>query len=187
MLSRSTMWFVLCGLISGCEDTYIKSGYGSWSGFGEGMGPRSWDRPGPHSGVDFRGGDGDPVLAADDGVVAGQMSAPSGIGTCVLLEHHCFGCEPFLFYTSYCHLQRSLVTSGQPVLRGQQIAVLGHSGRFSGGIPHVHFSMCQFPCLAGAKIERTFDPMKYDVGCFDPKRTYKPAKTPILTHPIVCP
>lgn len=154
------------------------------------MGPSGWDRPGPHSAVDFRGIDGDPVLAADDGVVSGQMSAPNGVGTCVLLEHHCFGCTPFIYYTSYCHLQRSLVTSGQPVLRGQQIAKLGHSGRFSGGIPHVHFSMCWFPCMAAAldgNTTGTFNPMKYDVGCFDPHRTYKPTKTPILTHPIVCP
>ncbi len=184
------MWsrclLALCCLICGCGDSsLIASDYGSWS-YGMVLGPNQMTRPGPHTAVDFRGVVGDPVLAADDGIVAGQMSAPSGVGTCVLLEHHCFGCEPFLYYTSYCHLQRSLVTAGQPVLRGQEIARVGHSGVFSGGHAHLHFSMCLFPCLAAAN-DGTLDPMKYDVGCFDPKRTYKPAKTPILTHPIVCP
>jgi murein DD-endopeptidase MepM/ murein hydrolase activator NlpD len=146
-------------------------------------------RVGPHSGVDFRGIDGDPVLAADDGVVAGQMSATNGIGTCVLLEHHCFGCDPFIFYTSYCHLQSSRVTAGQAVVRGQEIAKLGHSGKGAGGVPHVHFSMCWFPCIAAAKdgnMTGTLNPMKYDVGCFDPRRTYRATTKPILTHPIVC-
>jgi len=164
-------------------DSHIVNGYQSP------MGIQGTFRGQAHSGVDFEGDDGDPVLAAADGVVADQIDAPHGVGTCVLVEHHCPRCDPAIFFTSYCHLQRSLVTSGQLVVRGQEIAKVGHSGPFSGGVSHLHFSMCKFPCTAAARdgdFTGTFDPTKFDVGCFETGRDYVLSGRPVLTHPIAC-
>jgi murein DD-endopeptidase MepM/ murein hydrolase activator NlpD len=182
------VWFLVACAVVACSKADVVRGYGPWT--------RAATRvvvvPGGgfHDGIDFRGVDGDPVLAADDGVVAAQIDAPHGVGTCVLVEHHCFGCDPTIFFTLYCHLERSLVTSGQPVARGQQIAELGHSGPYSNGNPHLHFAMYRIPCAAGCPqseaLTVSFDPMQFGLACFDPDRTYKEMSRPILTRPIVC-
>jgi murein DD-endopeptidase MepM/ murein hydrolase activator NlpD len=169
---------------AGClGDPHVINGYRSP------MGIQGTYRSHAHSGLDFEGEAGDPVLAVADGVVAAQSDSALGAGGCVLLEHHCARCGLAVYYTSYCHLRRSLVTSGQVVVRGQQIAEVGHTGRLSGGVSHLHFAMCRFPCVAGAPdgdFRGTLDPMTFDVGCFDPRRDYREEGRPVLTHPIVC-
>jgi murein DD-endopeptidase MepM/ murein hydrolase activator NlpD len=180
MSSRCAWLFAIAAACGG--DPHVINGYESM------MGIQGQFRTKAHSGLDYEAVVGAPVLAVADGVVVAFVDAPNGVGRCVLLEHHCSGCEPSIYFTSYCHLRKSRVRAGQPVVRGQQIAEAGRSGRYAGR-EHLHFSMCKFPCTAAARdgdFVGTMDPMRFDVGCFDRARTYVETRHPILTHPIVC-
>jgi len=86
----------------------------------------------PHSGADYSAPQGEPVLAAADGVAA------------LVGEHFFSGNSVFLDHgdgliTMYFHLSRILVTEGQPVTRGQPVGAVGATGRVTG--PHLHFGM----------------------------------------------
>jgi lipoprotein NlpD len=85
-----------------------------------------------HDGVDIAAPAGTPVNAADDGVViyCGRLR---GYGNVVILQH------TQGYVTVYGHNQRNLVTDGQRVKRGQQIAELGSTGRASA--PNLHFEV----------------------------------------------
>lgn len=90
-------------------------------------------RPGHmHAGIDIAVGTGTPVLAAKSGVVnyAGWMS---GYGYVVDINHG-GGVT-----TRYAHNSRLLVSSGQVVAQGQQIAASGSTGHSTG--PHLHFEI----------------------------------------------
>ncbi len=90
-------------------------------------------RPGHmHAGIDIAVGTGTPVLASKGGIVdyAGWMS---GYGYVVDINHG-GGVT-----TRYAHNSRLLVSSGQAVAQGQQIASSGSTGRSTG--PHVHFEI----------------------------------------------
>jgi len=183
MRTRLRLLLALVGATSCMGDRHIVNGYGSTMGIG------GASRDSAHTGVDFRGSKGDVVIAASDGVVIAQVDAPHGVGTCVLVEHHCARCELSVLFTSYCHLSASLVTAGQVLARGQALGMIGSTGIFSGGIDHLHFSVCRFPCVAAARdgdFTGTIDPSIYDVGCFDPSRRYVSDTAPVLTHPISC-
>ena len=85
-----------------------------------------------HSGLDLRAREGTPVYAAADGVVS--MSGTSGAyGTMVIVDH------PGGLQTLYAHHQRNLVKAGDPVRRGQPIALVGHTGNATGD--HLHFEV----------------------------------------------
>jgi murein DD-endopeptidase MepM/ murein hydrolase activator NlpD len=159
------------------------------NGYRSSMGIHGRFRGQAHTGVDFAGDDGDPVLASDDGIVIDLIDAPQGVGRCTLLEHHCRGCTPAIYFTSYCHLQKVLVKPGQLVVRGQHIAELGHSGPFSGGVAHLHLQLCTFPCTAATRdgaFAGTLDPIEFSAGCFGSARDYPTTTRPVLTHPVVC-
>ena len=85
-----------------------------------------------HDGVDIAAPAGTPVNAADDGVViyCGRLR---GYGNVVILQH------TQGYVTVYGHNQRNLVSDGQRVRRGQQIAELGSTGRASA--PNLHFEV----------------------------------------------
>jgi murein DD-endopeptidase MepM/ murein hydrolase activator NlpD len=85
-----------------------------------------------HKGIDFAGAAGSEVVAVAAGVVtwAGQRS---GYGSLVEVNHG------NSYITRYAHNQRTLVTVGQTVTRGQAIALMGSTGRSTG--PHVHFEV----------------------------------------------
>lgn len=173
---------LLLFVVSACGDSHVVSGFDSP------MGVNGQFRRHGHSGVDFKGDDGDPVLAAAYGHVE-AVRTNEVAGTCVLLKHECRGCAMETFFTSYCHLQRSLVTAGQLVVRGQQIAELGHSGRGAVGVSHVHFSMCTYACATGTgdgDLHGMLDPAPYDAGCFIHSKVYAVIDRPVLTHPIRC-
>jgi murein DD-endopeptidase MepM/ murein hydrolase activator NlpD len=173
---------VLIVIVGACGDPHVLSGYQSP------MGANGKFRHAGHSGVDFGGNDGDPVLAAAYGRVEAVRTNDIA-GTCVLLRHECRGCTLETFFTSYCHLQRSLVKVGELVVRGKQIAELGHSGKGAGGVPHVHFSLCTHACSTGTgngELQGTLDPAHYDAGCFVPSKSYAVIDSPVLTHPIRC-
>ena len=87
-------------------------------------------RPQLHSGTDFAGGT--TALAARDGLVLEVRDRP-GYGLTVVLDHgNGIG-------TSYSHLARASVRSGQTVCGGQGIGTVGHSGFATGD--HLHFEV----------------------------------------------
>jgi murein DD-endopeptidase MepM/ murein hydrolase activator NlpD len=85
-----------------------------------------------HKGVDFAGDKGSSVVAVAAGVVtwAGERS---GFGKLVEISHGDG------YVTRYGHAERTLVTVGQTVTRGQPVALMGSTGRSTG--PHVHFEV----------------------------------------------
>jgi murein DD-endopeptidase MepM/ murein hydrolase activator NlpD len=85
-----------------------------------------------HSGTDFRGKRGAPVLAAGDGVVK-STSWIGGYGNIVQIDHGGG------VVTAYAHLSRFLVRPGAIVTAGQSIAAVGATGRATG--PHLHFEV----------------------------------------------
>jgi murein DD-endopeptidase MepM/ murein hydrolase activator NlpD len=89
-------------------------------------------RPKFHSGTDFRGKHGTPVLAAGQGVVvfAGRRG---GYGNMIDVDHGGG------VITRYAHLRRIQVKVDAPVTPGQQIGQVGATGRTTG--PHLHFEV----------------------------------------------
>jgi lipoprotein NlpD len=73
-------------------------------------------------GVDIAGKAGDPVVAAADGVVVYSGNGLVGYGELVIIKHN----DSFL--SAYGHNRKRLVTEGQQVKAGQQIAEMGSSG-----------------------------------------------------------
>ena len=95
------------------------------SGFGE----RERDR---HDGIDLACPEGTPIRAAEDGIVlfSGEQR---GYGNLVLIGHDRD------VVTVYAHNERNLVSEGDKVSRGEQIARVGHTGNATG--PHLHFEV----------------------------------------------
>lgn len=85
-----------------------------------------------HRGTDFRAPMGTPVLAAGSGVVLDISNQVLG-GTTITVDHG----QGIM--TRYLHLSKVLVTIGQTVGRGDQIALSGNSGRVEA--PHLHWEM----------------------------------------------
>ena len=85
-----------------------------------------------HQGVDFAGPQGTKIYASDGGTVtyAGWMS---GYGYVVMIDHGGF------FETRYAHCSKLLVSVGDKVYQGQNIALVGSTGNSSG--PHCHFEV----------------------------------------------
>ncbi|MFI4921977.1 MAG: M23 family metallopeptidase [Gammaproteobacteria bacterium] len=85
-----------------------------------------------HSGMDFAGTEGQAVEAVAAGVVtwAGDRS---GYGNLVEIDHGNG------YATRYGHNETILVHVGQIVKKGEQIALMGSTGRSTG--PHVHFEV----------------------------------------------
>ena len=84
-----------------------------------------------HLGVDFRGAVGQPVNAANRGVVA-LVDNFFLAGNVVYINHGAG------IVTAYFHLSKTLVAVGDTVERGQQIGLVGATGRVTG--PHLHWS-----------------------------------------------
>ena len=85
-----------------------------------------------HSGLDFKGSIGTPILAAAEGKVT-FAAVHSGYGNCVEITH------ANGLVTRYAHLSGFNVTLGQQVKRGVQIARMGSTGRSTGS--HLHFEV----------------------------------------------
>ncbi|HVH67961.1 MAG TPA: M23 family metallopeptidase [Gemmatimonadales bacterium] len=83
-----------------------------------------------HLGVDFAGRRGDPVHAANRGVVT--LVAPLFYSGRTIFIDHGAG-----LVTGYLHLDRALVAPGDTVARGQLIGRVGATGRVTG--PHLHW------------------------------------------------
>ena len=91
-----------------------------------------------HNGTDFRADIGTPVLAAENGEIAGTGDTDTGCrgasyGKWILIKH------PDNLYTLYGHLSSMDVLPGQSVARGERIAYSGKTGYATG--PHLHFTV----------------------------------------------
>jgi murein DD-endopeptidase MepM/ murein hydrolase activator NlpD len=84
-----------------------------------------------HLGVDFRGAIGEPVRASNRGVVA--LVGDFFLAGNVVYIDHGGG-----VVTAYFHLSKTLVSEGDTVSRGQQIGLVGNTGRVTG--PHLHWA-----------------------------------------------
>ena len=84
-----------------------------------------------HGGVDFAGKTGEPVRAANRGVVALADSFFLA-GNVIYLDHGAG------VVTGYFHLSETKVAVGDTVERGQEIGLVGATGRVTG--PHLHWS-----------------------------------------------
>ncbi len=108
------------------REGYVSSGWGDSRAY----------RGGWHQGLDFRAPSGAPVLAAADGIVIHVKNVDNSFaGKWVGIKH------PKGIYTRYLHNTQNLVTEGQRVSRGQQIATIGQSGTSGAGASHVHFDV----------------------------------------------
>jgi len=87
-----------------------------------------------HNGVDLASAIGEPVYAADSGIVVFAGWNDWGYGNLVAINHGTGG-----WTTLYAHLNSVTVGCGQTVSRGTQIGTMGSTGNSSG--PHLHFEM----------------------------------------------
>lgn len=85
-----------------------------------------------HEGLDFPASVGTPVYAAADGIVTEAVHT-SDYGNLIKVDHGS-GLE-----TRYAHNARLLVKAGDRVTKGQQIALVGNTGRSTG--PHLHYEI----------------------------------------------
>jgi murein DD-endopeptidase MepM/ murein hydrolase activator NlpD len=85
-----------------------------------------------HEGLDIANHPGTPIKATADGVIK-FAATKSGYGQTVIIDHG-YGLQ-----TWYAHTRKILVKHGQKVRRGDNIALLGNSGRSTG--PHLHYEV----------------------------------------------
>lgn len=108
----------------------IKKGWIS-SGYGYRIDPFTGKR-GWHPGIDFAGKLGSPVIAVAAGVVT-WAAKRGGYGNLVEINHGNG------LVTRYGHNKKLLVHVGDVVKKGQEIALMGSTGRSTG--PHCHFEV----------------------------------------------
>ncbi|MEJ2565897.1 MAG: M23 family metallopeptidase [Gammaproteobacteria bacterium] len=102
-------------------------------------GGREW-----HPGVDIAGKMGEPVVAVAAGIVT-YAGKDGGYGNLVQINHGNG------FVTRYGHNSKVLVKVGETVSKGQEISLMGSTGRSTG--PHVHFEVWR----SGRRV----NPIKY--------------------------
>lgn len=85
-----------------------------------------------HTGVDISAPSGTPVRATADGVVS-FADWQGGYGRLVIVDHG-GGIQ-----TYYAHLSRSLAYVGQSVRRGEEVGLVGSTGRVTA--PHLHYEV----------------------------------------------
>jgi murein DD-endopeptidase MepM/ murein hydrolase activator NlpD len=87
-----------------------------------------------HAGIDLANSIGTPIVAVSDGVVV-EAGPAAGYGMLVKLRH------ADGTVTLYGHINTTLVSVGQRVMAGDQIATMGNRGNSTG--PHLHFEVLQ--------------------------------------------
>ncbi|MBT8099448.1 MAG: M23 family metallopeptidase [Gammaproteobacteria bacterium] len=89
-------------------------------------------KPANHTGVDFAGKEGQQISAVADGVVTWSGDR-YGYGVMVEINHGNG------YSTRYAHNSENLVQVGDEVRKGQQVALMGETGRATG--PNLHFEV----------------------------------------------
>ena len=87
-----------------------------------------------HAGIDLANSIGTPIVAVSDGVVI-EAGPAAGYGMLVKLRH------ADGTVTLYGHVNTTLVSAGEHVMAGDQIATMGNRGNSTG--PHLHFEVLQ--------------------------------------------
>lgn len=86
-----------------------------------------------HGGIDFSGPMGTKIYCTGDGVVEQVALGSNGYGNYILVNHG------YGYKTRYAHLQKALVKKGQKVTRGENIALMGNTGKSTA--PHLHYEV----------------------------------------------
>ncbi|MCR5037075.1 MAG: M23 family metallopeptidase [Bacteroidales bacterium] len=86
-----------------------------------------------HSGIDFSAPVGTKIYCTGDGVVEKVVLGNSGYGNYVIVNHG------YGYKTRYAHLKKALVKKGQKVSRGENIALMGNTGKSTA--PHLHYEV----------------------------------------------
>jgi peptidoglycan hydrolase CwlO-like protein len=105
---------------------YLSSGFGTRS-------------LGNHKGVDIAASGTVPIVAAADGVVIRSYYS-SSYGNAVFISHSING---QIYTTVYAHMRSRGVSEGEVVSKGQQIGIMGNTGRSYG--QHLHFELHKGP------------------------------------------
>ena len=85
-----------------------------------------------HQGMDFSANVGTPVYVTGNGRVV-ETGWQQGFGNTVVIDHG------YDYKTRYGHLSKILVRKGQEVIRGEEIAEVGNTGKSTG--PHLHYEV----------------------------------------------
>lgn len=93
---------------------------------------RNGKTAGFHRGLDYAGYEGDPVVAAADGVVTLVGPNFTLLGNCVLINYGEGLCA------LYMHLSAIDVRQGDKVRKGQTVGLIGNTGASTG--PHLHYA-----------------------------------------------
>ncbi len=126
------------------KNARITSNFGYRTIFGK----KEW-----HQGVDIASTGKVPIYASADGEVY-RTGALSTYGNVVMIKHDLLGKR---MDTNYAHLDSYCVKVGQKVKQGQQIGVMGNTGRSTG--VHLHFEVHNGAWKAGQP--NAVDPMNY--------------------------
>jgi murein DD-endopeptidase MepM/ murein hydrolase activator NlpD len=104
-----------------------------WPARGVFTSPYGWRWGRMHKGIDIANSVGTPILAAQSGRVTFAGWDDGGYGYLVEISHE-DGSRSL-----YAHHSRLLVQVGEEVVQGQQIGLMGSTGRSTG--PHLHFEI----------------------------------------------
>ena len=121
------------GACSGTYDGVIGTGNFTWPVSRHLLSGYDFDAAANHYAVDMAGEEGDPVMAADNGVVVYAGWNDWGYGEMVVIDHG----EGW--QTLYAHLSTVDVACGDEVYRGDKLGTVGNTGTSSGA--HLHFEM----------------------------------------------
>lgn len=100
---------------------------------------------GGHSGLDLATQYGNPIYAADTGVVVTALQLGTGYGWHLIIDHENG------YQSLYSHMSSFNVDYGERVVKGQVIGAIGSTGLSTG--PHLHFEVFEY----GARV----DPLDY--------------------------
>ena len=85
-----------------------------------------------HHGIDFTAPAGTPIQATGDGVIV-RANVSASYGKVVEVDHG------YGYKTRYAHMKKISVKKGQQVKRGQEIGLIGNTGKSVG--PHLHYEI----------------------------------------------
>jgi murein DD-endopeptidase MepM/ murein hydrolase activator NlpD len=156
--------------------------------------------PRKHGGIDFYVVEGDPLLAAADGIVYGLKVRDKCVGNQLAID---FGIstDGTRIYATHMHIGKIYVKVGEKVKRGQVIAEAGRQvmTRCGGGVEHLHFHISKSRGMPGSgywgswrflgKPHNWLNPHNYWTGgagkaeCFNKDKKYVDG---LLTLPVKC-
>jgi murein DD-endopeptidase MepM/ murein hydrolase activator NlpD len=134
-----------------------------------------WGYPG-HNGIDYAVLTGTPVTAAADGISYKVAFEDDGYGNYICIRH------PNNCFTYYAHLNRTLISAGISVKKGQLIGYSGDSGYTDGA--HLHFALK----ITGKNLiyKDYVDPEPYFIVASGPVTTEKAIfKTRVVASPYL--